>query len=132
MSDVIRPEELSSAISKQLELYQEKVIEKVDKLTAKSAKELLRITQDTAPFNAKHHGKHYVSCIAVKKDSSRIGTASYTWYVKPPCYRLTHLLVNGHATQNGGRTKKDPFLKNACDKVLPEYEAGVEKIVKDG
>ena len=55
----------------------------------------------------------------------------YIWYVKAPDHRLTHLLVHGHATRNGGRTKANPFLKNALDDVLPEYERAVEEAVKE-
>lgn len=129
---IINPETLSCAVSEQLELYHKSVELKVDKCAAKAVKELVRITKDTAPYNEKHHGRHFVNCIASKKEKSRIGTSTYIWYVKPPCYRLTHLLVNGHQTADGKRTKKDPFLKNACDKVLPEFEKDVIEAVKDG
>ena len=132
MSEKISPDQLGNAISGQLTMYHESVIKELDKATKKSANELLRITKDTAPFDAKHHGRHYVDCIAVQKNSSRTGACSYTWYVKPPCYRLTHLLVNGHLTLKGGHTKKDPFLKDACDKVFSEYETEVENILQNG
>ena len=128
---IISPEQLSNAISEQLELYKKSVELQIDKAGAKAVKNMVRITKDTAPINLKHHGRHYVSCIASKREKSRTGPAVYTWYVKPPCYRLTHLLVNGHVTKNGGRTRKDPFLKNACDKVLPEFENDVIKAVED-
>ena len=52
------------------------------------------------------------------------------WYVKAPDHRLTHLLVRGHATKDGGRTKADPFLENALDVVLPEYEQNAREAVK--
>ena len=58
--------------------------------------------------------------------------SSYIWYVRAPAHRLTHLLVHGHATKDGGRTKGDPFLKNALDEVLPEYEQRVEEAIKNG
>ncbi len=129
---VIRPEALGDAISEQLELYQKSVETKIDKCAAKATNELVRITKDTAPFNAKHHGRHFVNCIASKKEKGRIGVATYTWHVKAPCHRLTHLLVNGHPMPNGEHYDGDPFLKNACDKVLPEFEENVKKAVKDG
>ena len=50
--------------------------------------------------------------------------------MKAPCHRLTHLLVHGHETRDGGRTRPDPFLKNALDRVLPEYERDVEEAIK--
>ena len=58
------------------------------------------------------------------------GTKKYIWHVKAPDHRLTHLLVHGHATRNGGRTKADPFLQNALDTVLPEYETAVKEAVQ--
>ena len=132
MSNVINPDQLSGAVAEQLGLYQKNIEQKINKCGAESMKELVRITQDTAPFNMKHHGRHFVKCIASRKENSRLGITTYTWYVKAPCHRLTHLLVNGHATKDGKRTKKDPFLKNACDKVLPEFEKDVIKAVQDG
>jgi hypothetical protein len=58
------------------------------------------------------------------------GQKRFIWHVKAPDYRLTHLLVKGHATKDGGRTKANPFLQNALDQVLPEYEKEVEEAVK--
>ena len=54
----------------------------------------------------------------------------FVWHVKAPDYRLTHLLVHGHATKTGGRTKADPFLHKALDVVLPEYEQAVKEACK--
>lgn len=128
----IKPEELGKAIAEELRLYNERVQSQVNKLAATAADELVRITKDTAPYNAKAHHRHFVDCIAKKAEKSRIGDVRQVWYVKDPCYRLTHLLVHGHAKQNGGRTKADPFLKNACDKAIPEYEKAVEEVIKNG
>lgn len=132
MSDkiTISAETLSDAVAEQLELYRKSTQLQIDKCAGKATKELVRITKDTAPYSAKHHGKHFVNCISSKRESTSTRGAVYTWYVEDPCYRLTHLLVNGHATRDGGRTKKDPFLKNACDKVLPQFEEDVIKAVK--
>lgn len=128
----LSPEDLSGAIAEQLELYSLEVQEKCAKAGNKAIKELGRITKDTAPFDAKAHHRHFVDCIATKREQTRIGYVKHIWYVKAPCYRLTHLLVHGHETKNGGRTKKDPFLQNALDRVLPEYEKEIEEAVKNG
>ena len=129
---IIKPEDISHALSEQLGIYQENIRNGIDKCTTHAANELVRITKDTAPFNAKHHGRHFVNCIAVKKDKSGIGVSTCTWYVKAPCHRLTHLLVNGHPMPNGDRYNGDPFLKNACAKVLPEFEENVKKAIENG
>lgn len=45
-----------------------------------------------------------------------VGTDGWkeTWYVRPPEYRLAHLLANGHETRSGGRSKSNPFIADAA------------------
>ena len=132
---IINPEDIADALSEQLELYNEEIKKQVENCTAKAAKELVEITKETAPVNLKHWDtskvKHFRSCIASKKIKNDVNCSTYKWYVKAPCYRLTHLLVNGHPMPNGKRYKGDPFLKNACEKVFPEFEENVKKAIKN-
>jgi hypothetical protein len=130
MAKTIKPEDLGAIISQELTLYHQGVNAKLEKAGNKAIKDLERITKDTAPFNAKAYHKHFIDCIATKKEADRAGVVRFIWYVKAPCHRLTHLLVHGHDTRDGGRTKADPFLKNALDVVLPEYEHAVEEALK--
>ena len=131
-NEKIKPADLSRVIGDTLELYSEDVQKRVDKAGKKAVDELVRTTKDTAPYNVRHHGRHYVSCIAAGTRKTRTSGTVYTWYVKAPCYRLTHLLVHGHMDRSGRhRTKGDPFLENAWNKVRPEYERDVEEAVKD-
>lgn len=132
MSKSIKPYELGNVISENLEMYRSEVVSGINKAGKKAVSELVRITKDTAPYNAKAHHRHFVDCIASKTESNRLGDNVHIWYVKSPCHRLTHLLVRGHATGNGGRTKGDPFLHRALDKVRPQYEKDVEEVVKRG
>lgn len=133
MSDhkkVISPADLSDVITEELTLYAEDIQKGIDNAGKKAVDDLVRITKDTAPFNIRHHGKHFADCIAANTVKRKTGNI-YTWYVKAPHYRRTHLLVHGHMNRTGtGRVKGDPFLHNAWDKVRKQYEKDVEEAVK--
>lgn len=134
----IRPGELGAAIEQELTVYSEEVDEGLSEVTSRSMKKLVKKTKATAP-TGKRHGQFRDNITADYTQLRRRGGGGYrgrtiraTWYVKAPDYRLTHLIVHGHATKNGGRTRGNPFLKNALDEVLPEYEREVEEVLKNG
>lgn len=128
MSTRIKPENLGQAISQQLTLYRKDVLEKIDAAADKAVNDLVKKTRASAPVGDRGSFKKN---IASKRLTKTQDSSVHVWYVKPPDYRLTHLLVHGHAKKNGGRTKANPFLQNALDTVLPEYEKAVEEAVKD-
>jgi hypothetical protein len=120
---------LGDAITQELTMYHQDVTEQVDKISEASIKQLTKLTRATAPVGARgDYRKSIASKLLVKRKTG----STYVWYVKAPNHRLTHLLAHGHATKDGGRTKADPFLQNAVDQVLPEYEAAVERTLKNG
>ena len=125
-------DKLGEVVGEELRLYTSSVNEKLYKAGQKAIKEIERRTKDTAPFNARAYHAHYADAIASKSERERTGVTKHTWYVKAPHYRLTHLLVHGHETRDGGRTDGNPFLQNALDAVLPDYEKDVEEAVKNG
>ena len=128
MSKAIKPADLGSAIQKELTIYSEGVTSRVNIAGAAAANKLRKLTKATAPVASGDYRKH----IAIAEEADRAtGMKKFIWYVKSPDHRLTHLLVHGHATKTGGRTKADPFLRNALDQVLPEYERAVEEAVKN-
>ena len=128
---MVRPDELGAALAEELTIYGEAITEAVDLASEQAAKFLVEITRATAPVGRRGSYRRHISYKELTGKSSTRGK-TFAWYVKPPDHRLTHLLVNGHATKNGGRTKADPFLRKALDQVLPSYEQKVEEIVKDG
>lgn len=123
MAKPIKISDLGAAISEQLSQYSSEVIEAVNAAGEKAIKSLVKKTKATAP---KKNGD-YRKAITSVKERKFTGDIEYTWGAKAPHYRLTHLLVNGHAKQNGGRVDGDPFLENALAEVLPEYEKDVEE-----
>ena len=128
MANTIRLEELGAAIQEELAIYHENVVEALDVAGDKAVKELVKRTKATAPKNRGEFRKS----IAGKQLKKTSRGSTYVWYVKAPNYRLTHLLVHGHAKRDGGRTKADPFLRNALDQVLPEYEKDVMEALQNG
>jgi hypothetical protein len=120
-------EGLAGAIEQKLTIYHQDVLEKIDAAGDAAVKKLVKLTRATAPEGAR---KSYKRNIASKRLEQTDRGSKHVWYVKPPDHRLTHLLVHGHATKNGGRTKPNPFLKNALDQVLPEYEDAVKEAIK--
>lgn len=129
MANGIKPEDLGAAIEKELTVYHQDVTDRVKTLAKDAAAKLVKLTKVTAP---KGERGSFRKNIASKPVSEGPRGAVHAWYVKAPDYRLTHLLVKGHATRDGDRTRPDPFLANALDEVLPEYEKDVEEALKNG
>ena len=129
MAKTIKPEQLDDAIKQHLQLYSNDVRKKVYAAGRRAMDRIVQITRDTAPRGSRKNRKFYKSIASTEK----AGVAEYRfiWYVKEPNHRLTHLLVNGHDKPNGGRVEGNPFLQNALDKVLPEYEQEIEEAVKN-
>ena len=126
MSERIKPDALAAAIQQELDTYSKGVRDRVNEAGRAAAAKLKRLTKANAPVASGSFKKN----IAVKEETNEMGVKKFIWYVKPPDHRITHLLVHGHATRNGGRTKSNPFLKNALDTVLPEYEEQVKEAVQ--
>lgn len=127
MSKSIKPNQLADAIHRELTLYSKGVTDGVNDKGREAVKKLVKLTKANAPVGER--GK-FKKAIAMKEEDNGNGSKKFIWYVRPPEHRLTHLLVHGHAKKDGGRTKADPFLKNAVDAVLPEYEQAVEEVIK--
>lgn len=127
MAKGIDPGALGRAIDQELTIYHSGVVKKLDSLSNEAVKQLVKQTKASAPVGARGSFKRNIAGKQLKKDKNG---STYVWYVKPPDHRLTHLLVHGHATKDGGRTKADPFLKDALDQVLTEYERQVEEAIK--
>lgn len=113
-----------------LEEYHEKVDVDVYKAGSKAIKELETRTVDTAPMRNRAKFRDH---IASRSSKDRLHRSEHLWYVKKPEYRLTHLLVHGHRIRNTSRkTRANPFLENALNRVLKKYEKDVEEAVKGG
>ena len=129
MAERIKIDELSNYLQVGLRMYGQEVTDAVDRAASEAIKDLQKETRRTAPKGRRGKYKKYIS--QKQKYKTEKGSA-YLWYVRAPEYRLTHLLVKGHAIRNGGRTRPNPFLQNALAKVIPSYIRKVEEAVKNG
>lgn len=123
--NVIQVKDLGVKVDEILTMYHQGINDGIDFYSQKAVEDLAKITKATAPKGARGSFRRHITSGVKKK--TRFAT-TYAWYVKAPDYRLTHLLVKGHATRDGGRTEGDPFLQNALEQVLPAYEQGVQSV----
>lgn len=129
MAKSIKPEDLGKALSQELTIYHDQVLAGVNEAGSNAIKKLVKLTKATAPQGARGSFTKNITSKLLEKGKRG---SKFVWYVKPPDHRLTHLLVHGHATKDGGRTKADPFLENALEQVLPEYEQEVKEAIANG
>lgn len=107
--------------------------ERIDELSHEAIKTLVKLTRATAPrgkrIAAQQARPHFHTSIAYKKlGPAWFGASRYLWYVKKPNYRLTHLLAKAHYNRfRGGVVPGNPFLQNALDTVLKQYEENIRR-----
>lgn len=123
----IKIDDLDKAIAGQFDVYKSNVAARILKLTKAQTRKLVKLTRQRAPKQTGRFRKHISSAV----ENNGIFGAKGTWYVKDPDYRLTHLLVHGHQTRSGGRTKPDDFLETSLDEVEEEYLEEIKKAVKE-
>lgn len=129
MAKAIKPDKLAEALEEELTIYHEGVDDKLREITRRHVTDLVKKTKATAPTGKRGSFRKNIAgdFRGLKKGRNIKGV----WYVKAPDYRLTHLIVHGHAKKDGGRTKANPFLHNALNEVLPAFEKEVEEAVKN-
>lgn len=130
---IIGIEKLNAEINDELKLYSKEITDRLKKVARKYASELVKETIASAPSGARETNK-YRDSIKSKKLSENLNEIKYIWYVdnKNSNYRLTHLLVHGHAKRNGGRTRENHFLRNAVNEIEQDYLKEIEEVIKNG
>lgn len=141
---VIKPDELGKMIDDGLIEYSEELVDRVNEAGSSAMDELVKLTKASAPVGARGDFRRDITSRESaamyghtkwqrksKYSKFTLSVKKFIWCVKAPNYRLTHLLVHGHATPDGGRTKANPFLQNALDQVLPEYEKAIKNAIEE-
>lgn len=125
-------EQISKTISNELKLYSSSVTEGMKKLNDECMKEFVSDTKRDAPkSNLKRKGT-FAKNITSKTTFETPNRKVNTWHVKDPEYRLTHLIKNGHAKRNGGRTKAQDFITPNYDKLEKNFDEGIKEVISRG
>ena len=115
MSKAIRPDRLSNEIMKVLQEYRKAAVKKSSQAVKK---ELLQ----TAPKRTGTYRKSFV-VTKIEENSSKLKVAVHS----KKHYRLSHLLEDGHALRQGGRTNAHPHMKPAEEHGIEMLESLVKK-----
>lgn len=102
-------DEFVAALSKELSSYSEEITEGIKKAVDIVGKETNAEIKKHITFN--QITGDYVKSFRVKKVHESKNKKLKTWYVANGNHRLTHLLENGHALWQGGRTEAYPHIK---------------------
>lgn len=129
MSKSISPEQLGAAIQEELELYSASVREGVRQEAEKAIQKLVQTTKAAAPVG--HRGK-FKRAITYEETTKAAQSPSFTWGVRGKEASLTHLLVHGHATRDGGRVGSKLPLATLLDEAEKEFEDGLRRVIEDG
>lgn len=130
MSNVkIEADMIQEQIGEELKLYNKEVIGEIKKITRESMKTLVKKTK--AQRFKQDHNK-FRSAIASRIEEEAPGKLIMQWYVKPPYYRLAHLLEDGHQLNRGGRTVAYKFISRATEEVEKDHIEKIEEVLKNG
>lgn len=132
MAKRISPEQISKAISNELQIYSSSVTDGMKKVNDECMKEFVSDTKKDSPRSKTKRSGTFAKNITSKTTLETPNKKVNTWYVKDPEYRLTHLIKNGHAKRNGGRTKAQDFITPNYNKLEENFEEGIKEVIKRG
>ena len=115
----IKPEELQTALMKQLMNYKEDIDEEVIETTDTITKEAIQELKETSPKGKGTRDKPYYRGWSPKVNKRQERYTKVIW--NKTNYQLTHLLEFGHATRNGGRTRAFPHIRPVEEKYSTKF-----------
>lgn len=129
MSDTINIDELASQIANELDSYTEEITADIKKAVDTVGKEANEEIKKHITF--KQPTGKYVKSFRVKTSYEDKFNKRNTWYVANGQHRLTHLLENGHALRDGGRSEAYPHIKYGEELAIKRMEELAKEAVQN-
>lgn len=125
MSLNINIPELSATIERELSAYSEEVAAHLKEDIKDAAQEMVNELRRTSPNDTGEYARGWANRVEHESDEDiRVVVYNKT---RPS---LTHLLENGHAKVNGGRTEARPHIRPAADRAGKRLEQKVKVSTK--
>ena len=122
-------DDLSRAVAKVLDEYEESVIETVQRMTNELAKEGLSKVKAASPVSGKSPKRSaYKSGWSKKVITNRMGASAIIYNGKYP--GLVHLLEKGHALRNGGRSTAFPHVAPVEEWMNSELQKRIKEAIQ--
>ena len=127
MANSININALAEEIANALTEYGQEVQNGVSKSAKKVASKTVKTLKATSPKNTGKYAKGW----RAKAQNEFANATSYVVH-NATDYQLTHLLENGHANANGGRTSARPHIRQAEEQAIEEFTQEVEGVIQSG
>lgn len=127
--DTINIDGLADLISEYMDNYSQDVTDGVKKAVDTVAVEVNQEIKNHITF--KQPTGKYVKAFRIKTVFEDRYNKRNTWHVANPHYRLTHLLENGHALRQGGRSEAYPHIKYGEELAQKRMEELAKEAIED-
>ena len=127
MNEKVSVDELASKVMEGLEEYASLTTESVKEAVKNAGKTVKKEISDNAPKDTGTYKKSWT----VKQTKETSNSLTVVVHSRNR-YQLAHLLENGHAKRNGGRTKAIPHIKSAEEVGVKQLEDEIERKLKNG
>jgi hypothetical protein len=121
---VVKPGQLTDAISDVLNEYKADIVEVINEQTEKAAKELKKAIAADAPVLTGKQKKSW------RITTEKVAGIDLKAIVHSTDYRKVHLLENGHLLRNGKRTRAFHYISNNSERILQEYYRNVTNAIE--
>lgn len=129
MSKNISIDEFAEAIADELAVYQRATVDTVRKTVDEMKKEVTQVVKNAGGYTDRT-GSYRRGITSTNTTTRGETSRAYVW-AGPVNYRLSHLLEQGHAKKNGGRTRAFPHFEAGDRFLASEFTRQLKKNIED-